>query len=115
MRGLCAVIRRETSALFATPMAWLLLAVMLLINGLLVHYFLWSFDGNVTATLEFAMGVFPVFWVMLAVVPPILTMNMLAGEFRSGTMEYLHESGRSLSGSALLIAGGKSSLSSVGD
>jgi len=89
MRGLAAVTRREVSALFGTPLAWLLLAVLLLVNGLMVHFFLWNFEGNVTATLEFAMGVYPVFWVVLAIVPPILTMNMLAGEARSGTMEYL--------------------------
>jgi ABC-2 type transport system permease protein len=89
MRGLAAVYRRELSLLFGTPLAWLLLAGMLALNGRLTLSVLEVSGGDVTATFEAVLGGIWVFWVVLAIVPPILTMGMLAGEYRSGTMEYL--------------------------
>lgn len=89
MRGLAAVYRRELSALFATPLAWVLLAALLFLNGYLTEVVLAETGGDVTATLEIMLGGSWVFWLVLAIVPPILTMGMLAGEYRSGTMEYL--------------------------
>ena len=89
MRGLTAVFRRELSALFATPLAWLLLAAILFLNGYLTQLVLKEAGGDVTTTLEIMLGGTWIFWVILATVPPILTMGMLAGEYRNGTMEYL--------------------------
>ena len=89
MRGLAAVYRRELSLLFATPLAWLLLSVILFLNGMFTLSVLERSGGDVTATFEAMIGGTWVFWVVLAIVPPILTMGMLAGEYRSGTMEYL--------------------------
>ena len=45
--------------------------------------------GDVSATIEVTLGGSWVFWLLLATIPPILTMGMLAGEYRSGTMEFL--------------------------
>lgn len=91
MRGLAAVYRRELSALFATPLAWLLLSGVLLLNGTLTYLVLQhpEVGGDVTTTLEIMLGGSLIFWVVMATIPPILTMGMLAGEYRSGTMEYL--------------------------
>ena len=89
MRGLAAVYRRELSALFATPLAWVLLAGTLFLNGFLMVLVLEEAGGDVAATIEVTLGGSWIFWVLLATVPPILTMGMLAGEYRSGTMEFL--------------------------
>jgi ABC-2 type transport system permease protein len=89
VRGLVAVYRRELSALFATPLAWVLLAAILFLNGYLTELVLLETGGDVTATLEIMLGGSWIFWLVLAIVPPILTMGMLAGEYRNGTMEYL--------------------------
>ena len=89
MSGAFAIYRRELSALFGTPLAWILLAGTLLLNGYLLQLVLEEVDGDVTVTLMTSLGGSWVFWVLLATIPPILTMGMLAGEYRSGTMEYL--------------------------
>jgi ABC-2 type transport system permease protein len=89
LRGLFAVYRRELSALFATPLAWTLLAATLFLNGFLMVLVLEEAGGDVAATIEVTLGGSWIFWVLLATIPPILTMGMLAGEYRSGMMEYL--------------------------
>ena len=89
MRGLSAVYRRELSALFATPLAWILLAGTLFLNGFLMLLVLEESGGDVSATIEITLGGSWIFWLLLATIPPILTMGMLAGEYRSGTMEFL--------------------------
>lgn len=89
MRGLSAVYRRELSALFATPLAWILLAGTLFLNGFLMLLVLEEAGGDVSATIEITLGGSWIFWLLLATIPPILTMGMLAGEYRSGTMEFL--------------------------
>ncbi len=89
MRGLAAVYRRELSALFATPLAWILLAGTLFLNGFLMLLVLEEAGGDVSATIEITLGGSWIFWLLLATIPPILTMGMLAGEYRSGTMEFL--------------------------
>ena len=89
MRGLAAVYRRELSALFATPLAWILLAGTLFLNGFLMLLVLEEAGGDVSATIEITLGGSWIFWLLLATIPPILTMGMLAGEYRNGTMEFL--------------------------
>ena len=56
MSGAFAIYRRELSALFGTPLAWILLAGTLLLNGYLLQLVLEEVDGDVTVTLMTSLG-----------------------------------------------------------
>ena len=89
MSGTLAIARRELQGLFLQPLAWVLLALALLLQGLLLSTMLVASGGDLTATLEFALGGGAVFWILLAVLAPLLTMRSIAEEARSGLLEYL--------------------------
>jgi len=88
MSGAFVIARRELAGLFKAPFAWILLLVVLFLNGMVFRAVLVQSGGNVTATLETAMaGRF--FWFWLLLLPPLLAMRLVAEETRSGTLEYL--------------------------
>lgn len=94
MRGTLVIYRRELGSLFATPLAWSLLFVTLLLNGYLIsNYFssLASLDApvDITAALELVFGGNILFWALILVLAPLLAMRLLAEESASGTLEYL--------------------------
>jgi ABC-2 type transport system permease protein len=99
MRSTLSLIRREFTAYFLSPIAYVVLTVFLLGTGFL--YFQ-TFEGLTTRGprgVEYPMGVilgdgseginFPVFWLVFLFVPPLLTMRLFAEERGTGTMEML--------------------------
>jgi len=94
MRALVAVYKREMLSLWVTPLAWVLLFIFLLLQGLsfnqiLLHYASFS---NVTVDqgpvqAYFGQSLFLV--LSLFLVCPALTMRLFAEEQKSGTIEPL--------------------------
>tara|TARA_R110000787_G_scaffold286157_3_gene403498 strand:+ start:3332 stop:4051 length:720 start_codon:yes stop_codon:yes gene_type:complete len=82
------ILKKEFSSFFASPIAYLVIGVFLLVNGL----FLWVFndDFNILdagfADLNNFFFLAP--WVLLFLIPAI-TMKTFADEFQSGTIEIL--------------------------
>ena len=83
MRTALTIARRELSAYFASPIAYLVAAAFLVISGYLFSLILVS---NQQATLE---GLFFNINLIMLFVAPLLTMRLLADERRSGTIELL--------------------------
>lgn len=88
MSGTLVIARRELAGLFKAPFAWVLLLVVLFLNGTLFKAVLAGSGGNVSAALDAVMaGRF--FWFWLLLLPPLLAMRLIAEETRTGTLEYL--------------------------
>ena len=83
-----AILKKEFNSFFASPIAYLVIGVFLLINGLLL--FLFKDDFNILnagfADLNSFFFVTP--WVFIFLIPAI-TMKSFADEFSSGTIELL--------------------------
>jgi len=89
MRGTWTIYRRELAGLFLAPLAWLLLCLALLVNGFYFTLYLAGTQGEVNATMMLAQGGSRIFWGMLLLIPPLLTMRMISEESRTGTLEFL--------------------------
>ncbi|MEM1448934.1 MAG: ABC transporter permease [Planctomycetota bacterium] len=88
MNGTFVVARRELGGLFKAPFTWILLLVVLFLNGALFSLFLANSQGNVSESLEQSMTGLA-FWVWMIFLPALLSMRLIAEETRSGTLEYL--------------------------
>ena len=83
-----AILKKEFNSFFASPIAYLVIGVFLLVNGL----FLWVFKDNFNilnagfADLSSFFYLAP--WLFLFLIPAI-TMKSFADEFNSGTIEIL--------------------------
>ena len=83
-----AIIKKELNAFLASQIAYLVIGVFLLINGL----FLWVFDDDFNilnagfADLNSFFYLAP--WILLFLIPAI-TMKMFSDEFQTGTIELL--------------------------
>lgn len=92
MRSTLALIRRELSAYFLSPFAYVILAAFLTVTG----YFHYLIIKQLTATgprgIYFPMQ-FMIrdnwFWLVFLFIPPLLTMRLLAEERSNGTLEML--------------------------
>ena len=94
MRGMLTIYRREIGSLFAGPLAWCLLFFGLLTNGFMISSTFQSSrtrfgQVDITGTLEYVFGASPLFWALLLILPPLLSMKLLAEESSNGTLEYL--------------------------
>lgn len=89
MRGTLAIYRREVAGLFVGPLAWVLLALAFLWNGWLFVLYLRTTNGDVDVTVRLALGESWAFWMLLVLVPPLLTMRMISEESRTGLLEFL--------------------------
>ena len=92
MRPTLTLIRREFTAYFLSPIAYVVLAVFLLVTG---HLF---FLAMTLLTEEGPIGVeYPMqallgderFWLVFLFIPPLLTMRLFAEERATGTLETL--------------------------
>jgi ABC-2 type transport system permease protein len=85
---LIAILKKEFNSFFASPIAYLVIGVFLLINGL----FLWVFKDDFNLLNAGFADINPFFyltpWVFLFLIPAI-TMKSFADEFNSGTIEIL--------------------------
>ncbi len=82
------ILKKEFNAFFASPVAYLVIGVFLLVNGL----FLWVFKDNFNILnagfADLNNFFFLVPWVFLFLIPAI-TMRSFADEFNNGTIEIL--------------------------
>jgi ABC-2 type transport system permease protein len=92
--GFWPIFKRELFAFFVTPLAWVLIVVFLLVQGmhfyLLVDHFATSFDvaGDETPLSAFFGNTVLAYVILFMLVPP-MTMRAFAEERRSGTVESL--------------------------
>ena len=82
------ILKKEFNSFFASPIAYLVMGIFLLINGL----FLWVFQDDFNILNAGFADVSPFFflapWVFLFLIPAI-TMKSFADEFSNGTIEIL--------------------------
>jgi ABC-2 type transport system permease protein len=89
LRNTWAIFQREVGAYFLSPMAWIVIFLFLLINGIMFRAFCHFFADEprqITRIVESVFG-FSLFWVLP--LSPILTMRLFAEEKRTGSMELL--------------------------
>ena len=83
-----AILKKEFNSFFASPIAYLVIGVFLLINGL----FLWVFKDDYNILNAGFADINPFFflapWVFLFLIPAI-TMRLFSEETKSGTYELL--------------------------
>lgn len=89
MRGVWAIYRRELVGLFLGPLAWVLLCLGLGLNGFFFTYYLAGTGGDVNLALQLAGGGSALWWALMVLLPPLVTMRMISEEARTGTLEYL--------------------------
>jgi len=89
VKGTLVVFRREIAGLFFTPLGWVLFFLALVLNGLLFGIYLQASDGRVNEAFSIALGYGTQFWLIVVVLPPLLTMRMLSEESRTGMLEFL--------------------------
>lgn len=94
MSGLVAIYRREMLSLWVSPLAWVLLFVFLLIQGVSFYLMVQHFANFSGASMDygpvaayFGQSIF--IPMSLIVLCPALTMRLFAEERRSGTIEAL--------------------------
>ena len=88
MSGALVVFQRELSGLFRAPFTWIVLLIVLVLNGLIFNGFLIGTGGNISDALDASMTG-PLFWIWIVFLPALLAMRLVAEESRSGTLEYL--------------------------
>ena len=94
MRAFWPIYKRELFAFFVTPLAWVLIVVFLVVQGmhffLLVDHFarLPDVAGDETPLSAFFGNTVLLYLVLFVLVPP-MTMRIFAEERRSGTIEML--------------------------
>jgi ABC-2 type transport system permease protein len=94
MKGFWPIYKRELFAFFVTPLAWVLITVFLLVQGM--HFYLlvdhFATMGEVNSDQSPIQGFFGdtviLYLVLFILIPPI-TMRLFAEERRSGTIESL--------------------------
>ncbi len=87
-----ATFSREFRAYFFSPIAYIVAALLLLVNGgvfWLIVSFLNNPRSQIGAPLELFFGQTIFFWLILLFIAPVLTMRLLSEERRSGTIEVL--------------------------
>jgi ABC-2 type transport system permease protein len=94
MRAFWAIFRRELFAFFVTPLAWVLIVAFLVVQGLhfslLVDHFALEVDlASDETPLSAFFGNTILFYLVLFLLVPPMTMRLFAEERRSGTIEGL--------------------------
>jgi len=92
MRGVLAILSRELGAYFFSPLAYIVAALVMLINGVvfwLIVSYLNDPRAAIGAPLQLFFGQTFFFWLVIVFVAAVLTMRLLSEERRSGTIEVL--------------------------
>jgi ABC-2 type transport system permease protein len=89
MKGFFAIYRRELAGLFIGPLAWVLLCIALALNGFLFVLYLKLSGGDIDVATRFELGESFVFWAVIVLFPPLLTMRLISEDARSGILEFL--------------------------
>jgi ABC-2 type transport system permease protein len=85
---LIAILKKEFNSFFASPIAYLVIGVFLLMNGLFLWVFIDEFNILNAGFADLNSFFFLAPWVFLFLIPAI-TMKSFADEFSSGTIELL--------------------------
>ena len=87
MRNTWAIAKRELGAYFVSPIAYVSIAVFLVVMGIIFSIIMTN-PGGAEASLRYVFGnVFTAF--ILMIITPLITMRLLAEEQRVGTLELL--------------------------
>ncbi len=89
MKGWSVIYRREMAGFFFAPLVWILFCLALLYQAFFFLLALRAFGGEVNRALAFMLGGGAPFWVLMVILPPLLTMRMISEESRSGVLEFL--------------------------
>jgi ABC-2 type transport system permease protein len=92
MRPLLSLIRREFAAYFLSPVAYVTIAVFLLVTGHLFYLTMSGLNETGSRGIEYPMTLLlgdEKFWLVFLFIPPLLTMRLLAEERGTGTLEML--------------------------
>src|SRR5215472_11739884 len=92
MRAALSLFRREFSAYFLSPIAYVVLAVFLAVTGYLFSVTLSLLTTTGPKGTEWPMQTMFAderFWLVFLFIPPLLTMRLFAEERGSGTLEVL--------------------------
>jgi hypothetical protein len=80
--GAWTIYRRELAGLFLSPLAWVLLALALAFNGFFFVVSIKGFQGDISQSMSFLLGGSYTFWMLVVLLPPLLTMRMFSEEAR---------------------------------
>lgn len=83
MKRLPTLTKREFTAFFYSPVAYIVMALFLLLNG---YIFSWALSVTKEASMRYSLGFINFFLLFLA---PLLTMRLISEEKRAGTIEVL--------------------------
>src|SRR5260370_28421419 len=92
MRATLSLFRRELGAYFLSPIAYVVLAVFLVVTGHLFYLTLVQLTARGPQGAYFPMQLMLTdtwFWLVFLFIPPLLTMRLIAEERGSGTLEML--------------------------
>src|ERR1700747_851814 len=92
MQATLSLFRREFSAYFLSPIAYVVLAVFLAVTGHLFYLTLMQLTAAGPKGVEFPMQLMlgdEKFWLVYLFIPPLLTMRLFAEERSTGTLEVL--------------------------
>ena len=92
MSRLWAMMEKELRSYFTSPLAWVVLTALLFVDGFDFYLMVAAMnDVEVSFGAPFSpfFGGFIFYWFFMLVVPPVLTMRLLAEETRSNTLETL--------------------------
>ena len=92
MSRLLAISGRELRAYFTSPIAYVVLTALLVVNGIYFYVIVAAMNEvEVSFGAPFSpfFGGFIFYWFFMLVVPPVLTMRLISEEVRSGTLETL--------------------------
>jgi len=94
MRNIPTLWKREMASYFFSPIAYIVMAGFLLINGFFFWQILNMFNGQPdipsdVSPMQIVFGGSFLFWVLVLIIPPVLTMRLFAEEKKAGTIEVL--------------------------
>src|SRR5262249_8398133 len=87
-----SLFRRELSAYFLSPIAYVVLVVFLIMTGMLFYQTLDLLTAGGAKGVEYPMQKLlgdQTFWLVFLFIPPLLTMRLFAEERSTGTLEML--------------------------
>lgn len=91
LRNIWAVFLRELASFFLSPTAYVVMFLFLATNGVTFYVYSILFrmqTRQIDLVVQYLFGFAP-FWILLLLMPPILTMRLFAEERRTGTLETL--------------------------
>jgi len=92
MSGILATLQRELKAYFYSPLAYVVLCFLLVVNGIVFALILSFLNDPMSPAgrpLDLFFGGTFFFWLVVVFAAPVLTMRLLAEERRSGSIEVL--------------------------